>query len=123
FRHRDRSRHGALIELAVRSVFRENACPRGSASRRSFPLNPALRRKRMATERLTMRALREILRQKLQLSRSHRAAARAAGVGTATVASAATRARVLGLDWDAVEKLDDEELETRMYGPRGGKRG
>ena len=77
----------------------------------------------MATERLTMRALREILRQKLQLSRSHRAAARAAGVGTATVASAATRARVLGLDWDAVEKLDDEELETRMYGPRGGKRG
>jgi transposase len=83
---------------------------------------PALRMERMATERLTMRALREILRQKLQLRRSHRAAARAAGVGVASVASAAIRARVLCLDWDAVEKLDDEELETRMYGPRGGKR-
>jgi transposase len=69
-----------------------------------------------------MRALREILRQKLQLGRSHREAARAAGVGPGSVASAATRARVLGLDWDAVEKLDDEQLETRMYGPRGGKR-
>jgi transposase len=69
-----------------------------------------------------MRQLREILRQKLQLKRSHRAAARAAGVGTGSVASAATRARALGLDWEAVEKLDDEQLEVRMYGPRGGKR-
>jgi transposase len=76
----------------------------------------------MATERLTMRALREILRQKLHLGRSHRAAAQAAGVSAAAVASAATRARVLDLGWSAVEKLDDEELETRMYGPRGGKR-
>jgi transposase len=76
----------------------------------------------MATERLTMRALREILRQKLQLGRSHREAARAAGVGPGSVASAATRARALCLDWDAVEKLDDEQLERRMYGPRGGKR-
>lgn len=76
----------------------------------------------MATERLTMRKLREILRQKLQLQRSHRAAARAAGVGAASVASAATRAFMLGLDWEAIEKLDDAQLETRMYGPRGGKR-
>lgn len=76
----------------------------------------------MATERLTMRALREILRQKLHFGRSHREAARAAGVGAGSVASAMTRARALGLDWEAVEKLDDEQLETRMYGPRGGKR-
>lgn len=70
-----------------------------------------------------MRALREILRQKLQLRKSHRAAAHAAGVAAGSVASAATRARALGLDWNAVEKLDDEQLETRLYGPRGGKRG
>ena len=69
-----------------------------------------------------MRALREIQRQKLQLGRSHRKAACAAGVGASSVADAATRARKLGLDWDAVEKLDDEQLETRMYGPRGGRR-
>jgi hypothetical protein len=76
----------------------------------------------MATERLTMRQLREILRQKLLLKRSHRAAAHAAGVGAGSVASAATRAGALGLDWKAVEQLDDEQLEVRMYGPRGGKR-
>ncbi|HEY6729337.1 MAG TPA: IS21 family transposase [Polyangiaceae bacterium] len=76
----------------------------------------------MATERLTMRDLREILRQKLQLRRSHRKTARAIGISAGSVASAAIRAKALGLDWEAVEKLDDEQLETRMYGPRGGKR-
>ena len=69
-----------------------------------------------------MRDLREILRQKLLLGRSHRQAAAAVRISPGSVASAATRAKVLGLDWEAVEKLDDEELETRMYGPRGGKR-
>jgi transposase len=69
-----------------------------------------------------MRHLREILRQKLQLGRSHRDAARALGISPGSVGGAASRAKALGLDWEAVEKLDDEELETRMYGPRGGKR-
>lgn len=69
-----------------------------------------------------MRDLREILRQKLLLGRSHREAARAIGISPGTVASAATRAQLLCLDWDTIEKLDDEELERRMYGPRGGKR-
>lgn len=69
-----------------------------------------------------MRDLREILRQKLLLGRSHRQAARAVGISSGSVASAATRARMLGLSWEAIEKLDDEELETRMYGPRGAKR-
>ncbi len=69
-----------------------------------------------------MRDLREILRQKLQLGRSHRKTADAVGISAGSVASAAIRAKALGLDWEAVEKLDDEQLETRMYGPRGGKR-
>jgi len=68
-----------------------------------------------------MRNLREILRQKLQLERSHRQVAETVKMSTGCVASAASRAKALGLDWAAVEKLDDEELETRMYGPRGGK--
>jgi transposase len=76
----------------------------------------------MATERLTMRDLREILRQKLQLGRSHRKTAKAVQISIGCVASACTRAKALGLDWQAVEKLDDEQLETLMYGPRGGKR-
>jgi hypothetical protein len=58
-----------------------------------------------------MRALREILRQKLQLGRSHRAAARAAGVGAATVASAATRALILGLDW-VLRRIASDVIEV-----------
>jgi transposase len=69
-----------------------------------------------------MRDLREILRQKLQLGRSHRKTAEAVRISAGSVATASIRAKALGLDWEAVEKLDDEQLETRMYGPRGGKR-
>jgi hypothetical protein len=39
----------------------------------------------MATERLSMRKTREVLRQKWELRRSHRAIKRALGVGLATV--------------------------------------
>ena len=76
----------------------------------------------MATKRLTMQKLREILRHKLQLKRSHREAAKALGVSSAKVAGAASRAKHCQLDWAAVCGLDDVELETRMYGPRGGRR-
>jgi transposase len=69
-----------------------------------------------------MRDLREILRQKLQLRRSPRKTAEAVRISAGCVASASIRAKALGLDWEAVEKLDDEQLETLMYGPRGGKR-
>ncbi len=76
----------------------------------------------MATERLAMRNLREILRQKLALGRSHRVAARAAGVSAGTVAMATTRAKLLGLTWEDVCALDDSALDERMYGPTGGRR-
>lgn len=76
----------------------------------------------MATERLTMRNLREILRQKLALARSHRQAARAAGVSASTVAMAASRVKVVGLTWEQVCRLDDAELDERMYGPPGASR-
>jgi transposase len=69
-----------------------------------------------------MQKLREILRHKLQLKRSHRATAKALGVSSAKVAGAASRAKHCRLDWAAVCELDDVELETRMYGPRGGRR-
>jgi transposase len=71
----------------------------------------------MATERLSMRNVREILRLKWVLGRSHREAARSLGISAGTVASTTTRAREVGLDWAQVEALDDDALEQRVYGP------
>lgn len=76
----------------------------------------------MATERLAMYRVKEILRQKHELKRSHREVARALGVSAGTVASAVSRAAQLGLDWSAIDALDDADLEARLYGPRGGSR-
>lgn len=72
----------------------------------------------MATERLAMHQAREILRQKLTLRRSHRAIVAAVGVSMGTVSKVVVRATALGLDWAAIEALDDDALDTRLYGPR-----
>lgn len=69
----------------------------------------------MATERLSMRKTREILRLKWVLGRSHREIKRAAGVGLATVTDTLARATTAQLDWPAVEALGDDELEHRLY--------
>ncbi len=76
----------------------------------------------MTTERLAMHRVKEILRQKLELKRSHREAARAVGVSAGAVASAVSRAAALDLDWLAIDALTEDELERRLYGPRGGAR-
>ena len=62
-----------------------------------------------------MQHLREILRQKLALARSHREVARSLGISPSTVAGAFADARSLGLDAAAVEALKDAELEARLY--------
>jgi transposase len=69
----------------------------------------------MATERLPMRHVREILRQKLALKRSHRQVARSLGISPSTVANVVTDAAALGLDLAAVEALTDAELEAQLY--------
>ncbi len=69
----------------------------------------------MATERLPMRHVREILRQKLALKRSHRQVARSLGISPSTVAGVVTDAAALGLDLAAVEVLTDAEVEERLY--------
>lgn len=74
----------------------------------------------MATERLSMRVTRELLRLKWVLGRSHREIRLATGVGLATVSEAAARAAAAGLDWAAVEGLSDEALEARLYPPPPG---
>src|SRR5437899_3335327 len=79
----------------------------------------------MATERLSMRHTREILRQRLTLGRSHRAIAQSLGISSGTVGATVLRARAAGLDWPQVEALTDDALEGRLYGRRevAGSRG
>jgi transposase len=70
----------------------------------------------MAAERLSMRQIREILRQKWALGLSHRAVAQSLGVGLGTISSVVTRAQAAGLDWPQVQPLSDDVLEGRLYG-------
>jgi transposase len=70
----------------------------------------------MATERLTMRNLREILRQKWLLGRSHREVAQSLGLSSGAIGTSVLRARAAGLDWPQVQTLADDALEARLYG-------
>jgi len=72
----------------------------------------------MATERLSMQNVREILRQKLELKRSHRAVAKALGISNGGVGSLMVRWQALGLEWADVKEMPEAELEQRLYGPR-----
>jgi transposase len=70
----------------------------------------------MATERLSMRKLREILRQKWPLARSHRQVAAGLNVSVGTVTAVLRRAAHAGLDWAQVQAVSDDILEARLYG-------
>ncbi|MCC6650825.1 MAG: IS21 family transposase [Candidatus Eisenbacteria bacterium] len=76
----------------------------------------------MATERLPMRNIREILRYKWSLGRSHREVAASLGVSVGAVSGVERRARAAGLDWAAAEAFGDDELETRLYGDSAAQR-
>jgi hypothetical protein len=69
----------------------------------------------MATERLEMHVLREILRQKLVLGRSHREVAASVRVSAGKVGSVCLDARALGLDAKSIEAMSDAELDGRLY--------
>ena len=62
----------------------------------------------MATERLSMRNTREILRLKYSLGLSHRQVARSLGLSIGSVGETLRRARRSGLDWAQAEGLPDE---------------
>ena len=72
----------------------------------------------MATERLPMRQIREILRLKWTLQRSHRETARSVGVSAGSVAAVVSRATHQGLTWEAVTALTDDQLDHRLWGPK-----
>jgi len=77
----------------------------------------------MATERLTMRKTREILRQKWVLGRSHRAIATSLGTSAGAIGNVVARARAAGVATPAdIEALDDEALEAKLYGEASGER-
>src|SRR5947209_14466851 len=71
----------------------------------------------MATERLSMRQTREILRQKWSLGRTHREVAQSLRISTGAVGTTVLRARAAGLDWAQVDALSDDVLHARVYGP------
>ena len=70
----------------------------------------------MATERLSMRKIREILRHKWAVGCSHREVAASLGVSVGAVSAVEKRARTAGLDWLTVDALDDAALAARLYG-------
>lgn len=69
----------------------------------------------MSAERITMRQIREILRQKWVHGRSYRAICASVGVSHGAVSGLLARATVTGLDWARAQTLDDEALEALLY--------
>jgi transposase len=65
-----------------------------------------------------MRKTREILRQKWELSRTHREIAASVGQSLGAVATTLGRARAAGLDWAQAQGLSDAALEERIYGSK-----
>ena len=77
----------------------------------------------MATERLAMRRVREILRLRLEVGLGVRDAARRIGVAPSTLREMLKRFEASGLSWPLPNELSDKALEGRLYGPQGTKQG
>jgi transposase len=76
----------------------------------------------MATKRLSMRKIREILRLRWGEGRSEREVARSVGVSPSTVVRVTARARRAGLLWPLPSELDEGVLEARLYPPTPSSR-
>ena len=62
-----------------------------------------------------MRKIRELMRLKYELGRSHREIAVSLGVANSTVSDYAGRARAAGLSWPLPEGMDDAALEAARF--------
>ncbi len=71
----------------------------------------------MSQKRLSMRKIRELMRLKYELGRSHREIAASLGVANSTVSDYAGRARGAGLSRPLPEGLDDAALEAALFPP------
>ena len=73
----------------------------------------------MVAERLSMRCVKEVLRQKWVLKKSHREVARSLEISSGYVSSVMTRAAATSLTtWAQVEALAELVIEERLYGPK-----
>lgn len=72
----------------------------------------------MATERVAMHQLKEILRQKLVQKRTHRDVADAVGVSVGLVSKIVKQAAALEFTIDDLLALDEDTLENTFYGTR-----
>lgn len=121
FAHRDHFSTGPLPDV-LKGVVGALVAPPSDAGWSLERARSPRKEASLATERLSMRHLREILRHKWVLGRSHREIARSVGVSSGTVSSTVSRARAVGLNWEAVVAMSDEALDERVNGPRGGGR-
>ena len=71
----------------------------------------------MPKKRLSMRKIRELLRLKYELRRSHREIAVSLGIANSTVSDYARRAVAAGFTWPLPEGLDDAALEAALFPP------
>jgi transposase len=69
----------------------------------------------MATERLSMRTMREILRQRWALARTVRAVAASVGRSVGAIHAAERRATAAGLAWAQIESMTDAALARVLY--------
>ena len=73
----------------------------------------------MAAERLSMRQVKEVLRQKWVLKKSHREVARGLEISAGFVSGVMTRAAATGITtWAQAEVLPESVIEGKLYGPK-----
>ncbi|MEE9354810.1 MAG: IS21 family transposase [Methylococcaceae bacterium] len=71
----------------------------------------------MATKRLSMRQLREILRLRLHTKLSMRQIRDSLRLSLGAIQKVVNKAEDLGLHWEAIEPLDDQQLALKLYPP------
>jgi transposase len=73
----------------------------------------------MPAERLPMRKVREVLRQRYACGASERVIAQSLGIGRTAVGEYIRRAAVIGITWPVPDELDDTGLERKLFAPAG----
>ena len=73
----------------------------------------------MPAERLPMRKVREVLRQRYACGVSERLIAQSLGIGRTAVGEYIRRAAVIGITWPVPGELDDPALERKLFAPAG----
>lgn len=74
----------------------------------------------MATARLSMRDVKEILRQKWLIGRTNRQIASALGISPGSVSTTTTRASAAGLDWATIAVMTEAAIERLLHPATAG---